>query len=72
MYKYKIQYLEHHYYHNYEDDRWFGGGVIYTLSKEFNSEIEAEQYAKAHEWEWDKNPDWKNKKYQIIKEKIPW
>ena len=63
---YKIQYCENHYYNNYEDDRIFGGGVIYTLHKDFNSKIEAEEYAQTHEWEWDKNPQWENKKYQIV------
>lgn len=64
--KYKIQYCENHYYNNYEDDRIYGGGVIYTLSKEFEYKFEAENYAKSHEWEWDKNPQWNNKKYQIV------
>ena len=66
MSKFKIHYCQGHYYHNYEDDRWFGGLVECTFSKEFDSISDAESYGKAHEWEWDENPQWQNKKYKII------
>lgn len=64
--KYKIQYYTNRYYYNYEDDRIYGGGTIRTLSREFDALFIASDYAEEHKWEWDKNPQWNNKEYQII------
>ena len=48
----QLEYCEEHSYYNYLDDRWFGGGTIYT--KTFESKSELDEYVKRYEYMWDK------------------
>ena len=70
MTKYKLEYCEEHWYHNYLDDRWFGGGVICTHRKLFDTKSEAREYAEDHKYMWSPAKEWNNQSYNIIEIKI--
>lgn len=62
----KLEYCEYHNYYNYLDDRWFGGGTIYT--KMFQSMQECDDYIKRYSYMWDKCKAFNNRTHRITTE----